>query len=253
MYMKCNEYVEKAETHQALARCYKETQNFEKAFHHINAYIEMNTEEHRFDFENAIPSLLLKADILLGLGRIEETLEILKEAEEKAIEYSTSHTQKYIRSKYATVKLQYDIHQKVIEKAPKTESRILSEIQEERKFAVSVLDNLSEYEPKESWWYLVSTKWYFAWEKYMKFFSEKRDTDIVIELLPDSSLYPGPILNEEIILFEDSLIDPDPVKEYLKYPIKDGVKENIDFIIVPEVLWNVWKKKKKKKKKSTLR
>jgi len=51
--------------------------------------------------------------------------------------------------------------------------------------------------------------------------------------------YPGPIYNDELILFEPTLKDPG---ESAKYPLKPGLKEGIDFMLAPNDLWTLWAK-----------
>jgi len=94
-------------------------------------------------------------------------------------------------------------------------------------------------------WAVVSMKWYKKWELYVKDFNEKTpaspttaDTTVKSEEKPNSQ-YPGPCYNDDIILFEQILHDPLKPK-YSQYSIKPGLQENIDFMLVPEKVWERW-------------
>ncbi len=51
-------------------------------------------------------------------------------------------------------------------------------------------------------------------------------------------MYPGPIYNDELVSFEPLL--KDPKNEYV--PIKAGLREGIDFMLVPDAVWSQWNK-----------
>jgi len=72
---------------------------------------------------------------------------------------------------------------------------------------------------------------------------EKTEPENITESPKESknvSEYPGPILNEDIILLESFYDDPEDTQGFTKYPLKYGLSENLDFILVPDDLWDLW-------------
>lgn len=54
---------------------------------------------------------------------------------------------------------------------------------------------------------------------------------------PKDNFHPGPIMAENIIDFQDILLDTDPCKKYTNIKLKINLIENEDFIIVSSVMW----------------
>jgi len=138
-----------------------------------------------------------------------------------------------------------------MKKSPDHEIRKKEDFLEEKQKAYKILETLSSYEEKETIWHIVSTKWYKQWKIYMETESEEKNAgssnpEPLPSALPAESRnlikneYPGPIFNDDIILFESLIFDPEDVNGFTKYPLKPGLKEGIDFILVPTELWNLW-------------
>ncbi len=51
------------------------------------------------------------------------------------------------------------------------------------------------------------------------------------------SEYPGPIFNDELVLFEDIMEDPDESKQYAQYPLRPGLRECVDYTLLPDPAW----------------
>ena len=99
--------------------------------------------------------------------------------------------------------------------------------------------------------HLVSTKWFDKWKRYTNFNhilhkskesyngNNANDSDIRLLKEDQESVHPGPINSDDILDLESKFLqDPDKVKEYCNSIVKQGLVENIDFIILPH---NVWK------------
>lgn len=91
-------------------------------------------------------------------------------------------------------------------------------------------------------------KWFEKWRKYTGFNLEalqkpknrKSSTDSSDELLKEEpeGPNPGPINSDDILDKEaEILADPDIVKDYCNYVIKQGLVENKEFIIVAHPVW----------------
>ncbi len=101
--------------------------------------------------------------------------------------------------------------------------------------------------------HLVSMKWFEKWKRYTNFSFDslkkpagaipehKNSNDSNDGLLKedlDGSAHPGPIESDDILDNEiEILVDPDLVKEYCNYTVKQGLVENKDFIILPHPVW----------------
>ncbi len=101
----------------------------------------------------------------------------------------------------------------------------------------------------------MSKAWFDQWAKYMQLKLSPRYSPSDPGLLPGAKLtdtysdinpedYPGPISNQNLLLQpeENVLLDPDSAKEAMCLPIRSGLHENIDFIVVPQNLWEIWKR-----------
>jgi len=100
--------------------------------------------------------------------------------------------------------------------------------------------------------HLVSMKWFEKWKKYTNFSFDslkkpasaipehKNSNDSNDGLLKEEAdgAHPGPIDSDDILDNEiEILVDPDLVKEYCNYTVKQGLVENKDFIILPHPVW----------------
>lgn len=93
---------------------------------------------------------------------------------------------------------------------------------------------------------IISMEWFKKWKKLHFFheFSHEKPEDLDEEYSEDDEegeihkVSMEPITNEDILLKEEFLKDPDDVKNYCNLVLKEGLEDNKDFIIVPH---NVWK------------
>jgi len=101
--------------------------------------------------------------------------------------------------------------------------------------------------------HVVSMKWFDRWKKYTNFSFDslnkpathsnaehKNSHDSHEGLLKEDfeNVVPGPIDSDDILDNELNIsVDPDLVKEYCNYALKQGLVENKDFIILPHPVW----------------
>lgn len=100
--------------------------------------------------------------------------------------------------------------------------------------------------PKTKYYYLVSLEWYKKWKEKTNFrlledgsSLSPSDIDLTIDLPP---------LNEDLVDREkfrvlDRVSSYQPELDYLDYPVKFGVSEDVDYILVREEVWRYIKQK----------
>eukprot|EP01022_Parablepharisma_sp_SALTPOND_P021640 TRINITY_DN430_c0_g1_i2.p1 TRINITY_DN430_c0_g1~~TRINITY_DN430_c0_g1_i2.p1 ORF type:complete len:954 (-),score=101.40 TRINITY_DN430_c0_g1_i2:5438-8299(-) len=106
-------------------------------------------------------------------------------------------------------------------------------------------------------WHVVSLKWFKLWERYTSPFSDdlqplspptpstsdsnlpKAFSSEVSEAKLGKPPAPGPIYNDELVLFDPLLKDPDKSK-HCSTPLKPGLQEGVDFLLVPDQVWQIW-------------
>ncbi len=130
-------------------------------------------------------------------------------------------------------------------------------------------------------WHVVSARWYRAWERYVsaqapdqpkqpsspptsstaegeaaekepnkaatagektetgKSEGEAKKADKQEE---KKEPHPGPIFNDDVVLFATVARDSDESKAYTLYPIKQGLKEDVDYVLLPDRAWLILSK-----------
>ena len=90
--------------------------------------------------------------------------------------------------------------------------------------------------------------WFKKWEKYKETNAINTEESNNVEVKKEDQMtdvnndYPGPIINDDIMVFEAILRDPDEVAfRDTNYPIRSNLKEKVDFILIPQILWKLWK------------
>jgi DUSP domain len=93
---------------------------------------------------------------------------------------------------------------------------------------------------------IISMDWFKKWKRAHFFheFSHEKPEDIEEEYEEEDDednenkkTTLEPITNQDILSNEDFLKDPDYVKSYCNSVLKEGLTENKDFIIVPQIVW----------------
>ena len=88
--------------------------------------------------------------------------------------------------------------------------------------------------------YLLSTEWFAKWKQYVGYSQvngqEEDHRDFMDEEQHPVSFL-GPIDQSAIIEDVDVLVDPDSKEDYTNYPIKLGLTENKDFLMLDQKLW----------------
>ena len=92
--------------------------------------------------------------------------------------------------------------------------------------------------------HIVSMKWFEKWSAFTNFLPEmrrspqKRSSNDLLKEEVERHHPPGPINSDDIIDKEVEIVyDPDPVKAYCNIVLKEGIRENQDFIILPHPVW----------------
>ena len=87
--------------------------------------------------------------------------------------------------------------------------------------------------------HIVSMKWFDQWKKYTGFEKVRaKSSSKLTEEDESENTYPGPISSDDIIdKSEEVLVDPEPQEEYCNYPIRRGLVENKDFMILSHLVW----------------
>jgi len=90
--------------------------------------------------------------------------------------------------------------------------------------------------------HIVSVKWFDQWKKYTGFEKVRNGGSSNQEQLAEEdgteNTYPGPISSDDIVdKSEEVLVDPEPQEEYCNYPIRRGLAENKDFMILSHLVW----------------
>ena len=88
--------------------------------------------------------------------------------------------------------------------------------------------------------YLISGEWLSNWKEYVSYDpNDKKEVNEDIMEEEETVLPPGPISQASIIDDEISpLIDPKPEEAYTNYPIKIGLEEDKDYLMVDQRLWD---------------
>eukprot|EP00826_Nyctotherus_ovalis_P007327 TRINITY_DN1181_c0_g1_i2.p1 TRINITY_DN1181_c0_g1~~TRINITY_DN1181_c0_g1_i2.p1 ORF type:complete len:1112 (-),score=340.77 TRINITY_DN1181_c0_g1_i2:62-3397(-) len=94
-------------------------------------------------------------------------------------------------------------------------------------------------------WHIVSMRWFEKWKVYMRLAKAKNERSVssaskahvLSPHLGPARKYPGPIANTELICDLTGVLSDPAVKEY---PVKSELKENVDFIVIPDKLWTLW-------------
>jgi len=81
-------------------------------------------------------------------------------------------------------------------------------------------------------WYLLSSKWLINFKEYVLQFSDDADTDAEMKIE-----HPGMILNEDILDEPVNLLK-DPTEPYLDYNLKENLREEENYFIVNQEVWN---------------
>ena len=90
---------------------------------------------------------------------------------------------------------------------------------------------------------MISAKWFKVWKLYM---DEHLGNNANVEIqAPEQNTlvqYPGPIFNDDIIIFKKNLfINPNDEIGICKNQLKSNMVQNKDYMIVPNDIWKIWK------------
>eukprot|EP01022_Parablepharisma_sp_SALTPOND_P006781 TRINITY_DN1273_c0_g1_i1.p1 TRINITY_DN1273_c0_g1~~TRINITY_DN1273_c0_g1_i1.p1 ORF type:complete len:1282 (+),score=171.25 TRINITY_DN1273_c0_g1_i1:4387-8232(+) len=267
LYTKCLTLQETAEVHYQKAQCYRAMGMFAEAIEEYSKCIELKKNSLRSDDSLYVKSLFHQGICYLEMSEFKKAVLMMRKTYDKLhfgdkMKEEVERWHKLAHERMGVLLFisnnsSQQLHETIKTKSPAEEIRKEEEFLLEKKQAYHILENLSQYEvflsanikqEREEVWYIVSMKWFKAWKSYME--TAANDT-IVVEPKEASSVeptpsqrtgYPGPIYNDDIILFETTLSDPEDTKGFTKYPLKPGLKEGMDFTLVPSDLWELWAK-----------
>eukprot|EP01022_Parablepharisma_sp_SALTPOND_P000922 TRINITY_DN105258_c1_g1_i1.p1 TRINITY_DN105258_c1_g1~~TRINITY_DN105258_c1_g1_i1.p1 ORF type:complete len:1270 (+),score=160.59 TRINITY_DN105258_c1_g1_i1:129-3812(+) len=224
--------------------CYMQLGKFEEALRDFETGVKMRMEAKSKADKFVVQGLLYKGVCLAKLEHKEKSQEVLNEALNNAEFIGDSglisQIKDYLSRNSTTIPVEPPTKTLVHHKDPS----LSKETESERMKAIKLLSTIGTYKTNYSCnkWHIVPIKWFNKWKTYVKLPEAQSSSSLYYatgkgNYIPE---HPGPITNEELLVREKIL--KDPVKEHHNRPIRPELKENVDFIIVPEELWNIWEK-----------
>jgi len=223
--------------------------DYTKAFDYINEAINCQSNEE----ENSKESLLVRAKLLMLRSRIFNRLgqkENCGEDIETIIKSIETDLAKYFKDDKKAFKKLKKIFNKHIDFIQNEKNPSEMSIGKRDQQAEVVLKLMETSEKKNlfstnlSVVHIVSMKWFEKWKKYSNFEAvrvklQKNGSSASVPLDDEGeNTHPGPISSDDIIdKSQETLFDPNPEEEYCNYPIKLGLVENKDFIILSHLVW----------------